>query len=40
VIDGLMLQVFIDPAGVPRSKAMREALVVALRRILHVEASR
>jgi AcrR family transcriptional regulator len=39
VIDGLMLQVFIDPAGVSPSKAMREALVATLRRILHVEGS-
>lgn len=37
LIDGLMLQVFIDPRGVPASPAMREALAAALRRILHTE---
>jgi AcrR family transcriptional regulator len=40
LIDGLMLQVFIDPAGVSPSKAMREALVATLRQILRVENSR
>lgn len=40
VIDGLMLQVFIDPAGVPASKAMRDALVATLRRILRAEDAR
>jgi AcrR family transcriptional regulator len=34
LIDGLMLQVFIDPAGVPPSKAMRRALARTLRRVL------
>ena len=34
LIDGLMLQVFIDPAGVPPSKAMRRTLALTLRRIL------
>jgi AcrR family transcriptional regulator len=40
LIDGLMLQVLVDPAGVPPSKAMRNALAAALRRILHTERSR
>lgn len=34
LIDGLMIQVFIDPESVRSSKAMRAALVTALRRIL------
>jgi AcrR family transcriptional regulator len=40
VIDGLMLQVFIDPAGVPASRAMRDALVATLGRILRAENTR
>jgi AcrR family transcriptional regulator len=40
VIDGLMLQVFIDPAGVPASRVMRDALVATLRRILRAEDAR
>ena len=40
LIDGLMIQVFIDPESVRSSKAMREALVTALRRILDPEPSR
>jgi AcrR family transcriptional regulator len=39
LIDGLMIQVFVDPESVRSSKAMREALVTALRRILHAEPS-
>jgi AcrR family transcriptional regulator len=34
LVDGLMIQVFIDPESVRSSKAMRAALVTALRRIL------
>jgi TetR/AcrR family fatty acid metabolism transcriptional regulator len=37
LVDGLMLQVFIDPAGVRASRAMRAALVTALRGILRAE---
>ena len=40
LIDGLMIQVFIDPESVRSSRAMREALVTALRGILHAEPSR
>ncbi len=40
VIDGLMLQVFIDPAGVPASRVMRDALVATLSRILRAEDAR
>jgi AcrR family transcriptional regulator len=40
LIDGLMLQVFIDPARVPPSRALRAALVATLRRILQVEGAR
>ena len=40
LIDGLMIQVFIDPESVRSSKAMREALVTALRRILYADPSR
>ena len=34
LIDGLMLQVFVDPQGVPPTRKMREALAEALRSIL------
>ena len=37
LIDGLMLQVFIDPAGVPPSNAMRRTLAMTLRRILSAD---
>jgi AcrR family transcriptional regulator len=40
LIDGLMLQVFVDPRGVPPSPEMRETLAEALRSILRKEASR
>ena len=34
LIDGLMLQVFIDPTGVPRSKAMRRTLKQIVRQLI------
>ena len=40
LIDGLMIQVFVDPPGVPASRKMREALANALRSILLKENSR
>lgn len=40
LIDGLMLQVFVDPSGVPASRKMRDALAKALRSILLKETSR
>jgi AcrR family transcriptional regulator len=40
LIDGLMIQVFVDPQGVPPSRKMREALTEALRSILLKETSR
>jgi TetR/AcrR family fatty acid metabolism transcriptional regulator len=39
LIDGLMLQVLLDPQGIPATPAMREALASGLRGILHVEES-
>ena len=40
LIDGLMIQVFVDPRGVPPSPRMRAALEQALRSILQQESSR
>jgi AcrR family transcriptional regulator len=40
LVDGLMLQVFIDPARVVASRAMRDALAASLGRILRVEPAR
>jgi hypothetical protein len=40
LIDGLMLQVFMDPTAIHASPAMRDALVEAIRRILQAEAPR
>jgi AcrR family transcriptional regulator len=40
LIDGLMIQVFVDPPGVPASRRMREALANALASILRKESSR
>jgi AcrR family transcriptional regulator len=40
LIDGLMIQVFVDPQAVPPSRKMREALAEALRSILRKETSR
>lgn len=39
LIDGLTIQVFVDPSGVPASRKMREALAKALRSILLKETS-
>ena len=39
LIDGLMLQVFIDPAGVPPSRAIRDSLAETLGRILRPRSS-
>jgi AcrR family transcriptional regulator len=40
LIDGLMLQVFIDPSGVPPSREIRDALAETLSRILRPRSSR
>lgn len=40
LIDGLMLQVFVDPEGVRASRAMRAALVATFQRLLLAEAPR
>lgn len=40
LVDGLMLQVFIDPAGVPPSKAIRSSLAEALQKILQPRSPR
>ena len=37
LIDGLMIQVFLDPKGVPPTQATKRALRDALQRLLHVE---
>jgi len=40
LIDGLMLQVFVDPQGVPPTRRMREALAASLHSMLRTEDAR